>query len=136
MREIKFKAWVKSERKMYHDVRVGSDGISIFGFKKENHNEWVYFHPEDIELMQYTGLKDKNGKEIYENDIFICSRFHKNNDQYLKFKVYYKGSGFYFYLFSHRSEYPDAVNLFNSVSSENTEVIGNPYENLELLEDN
>ena len=73
MREIKFRAWVKSKRKMYHDVRVGSGGMSIYGFKKEYPNEWVYFHPEDIQLMQYTGLKDKNGKEIYEGDIVYCA---------------------------------------------------------------
>jgi uncharacterized phage protein (TIGR01671 family) len=62
MREIKFRAWDSDFKIMTYDVQkpinVGIDSL--------------YFHhflQECFDLMQYTGLKDKNGKEIYEGDI-------------------------------------------------------------------
>jgi uncharacterized phage protein (TIGR01671 family) len=51
MREVKFRAWDTEENKMYNDM-------TIYDFDK------TY----DV-IMQYTGLKDKNGNEIYEGDI-------------------------------------------------------------------
>ena len=58
MREIRFRAWDKEKAKMDKNFRFDE-------FNDVND----YFADDDFVFMQYTGLKDQNGKEIYEGDI-------------------------------------------------------------------
>jgi len=85
----------------------------------------------DCVLMQYTGLKDKNGKEIYEGDIVHVTDFFHGDAKVYKGVVKFVG-GYY------QIEGQDIRNapLGWIISSDDLEVIGNIYENPELLEGN
>lgn len=110
MRDIKFRAWDKKFKKM-----VGLKGVQdFFSIRSDGLPS-----NDNYELMQYTGLKDKNGKEIYEGDIV--------KDKYgLKIVYFSKGA---FYLQDHDVLY--WLHDYNFY----IEVIGTIYENPELLED-
>jgi len=123
MREIKFRTWDKKYHMMEYDystdLLIGMDGKV---YKKEERNyagtSFIEYEVANhFELMQYTGLKDKNSKGIYEGDI-------------VKHPIYGVNS----------VQYSDHMELCNgkwilSRCYKEVEVIGNIYENPELLEE-
>lgn len=112
-REIKFRAWEKEEKKMILPKNV-TDNINIFARGCLSSN---------IELMQYTGIKDKNGTEIYEGDILELY------DEEDFFKVEYQAEDVRFLLTSN-----SICVSFEYYSQGEIEVVGNIYENSKLLQ--
>jgi len=145
MREIKFRAWDKKDKVMYYGVEKGIDfdDRSHYEFKnflgyqkKEDYHKWV--------LMQYTGLKDKNGKEIYEGDIlcqkhdksspdggYVCGsyNFHKENCKIVEWNN--DESSWYIYP---NKGFPTRLAELFKFHLDRSEIIGNTMENKELLE--
>jgi hypothetical protein len=107
MRQIKFRAWEVSNRQMNYDPRFiaweSAAGMPLYAINRAQQEP-------DVVLMEYTGLKDKNGKDIYEGDIL-------------------KGSG------GGLIKCEDALRaLYSSAElAHQLEVVGNVYENPELL---
>jgi uncharacterized phage protein (TIGR01671 family) len=124
MREIKFRAWHPTLKKMFYDCRVSS-------------NDWTdsstHFSGEHDTLMQYTGLKDKNGKEIYEGD--ICKVIDPNGEDEIQYIVEWHPSSGYVYEPEEGYGEFDLTSVGFAMDMEYAfEVIGNIYENPELLE--
>jgi uncharacterized phage protein (TIGR01671 family) len=132
MREIKFRAWDKKDKRMIVDkqgfIPLIVTNKSVFKLDPTSEKDrWIEIDKNRFELMQYTGLKDKNGKEIYEGDI-IKSNSHKPTT----FKIEFIEGGFC--ATQNDKDYPLDINHFYPSVGCMIEVIGNIYENPELLE--
>ena len=118
MREIKFRAWDTEREVMTTVTHMGLDDSEVT-MKDEECIRWRAPYPYICKLMQYTGIKDKNGKEIYEGDIV---EFYSNvEDEIITEKVEYH-FGIY-----------RAGDYFVGKIYNKCKVIGNIYENPELL---
>ena len=123
MRKIKFRAWDKENEKM---MKVSSISLENKEIAVKDFGTYHFFRIKDIELMQYIGLKDKNDKEIYEGDIVILNDAEEENRCIVKYKY-----GSYILVDGDLRE-----DLSNVESDKFLEVVGNIYENKNLLEEN
>lgn len=143
-RELKFRAWSIDQKRF---INLNGVDIAFKGCLNEGSIDLIYeqgnlhtHESNDIELLQFTGLKDKNNKEIYEGDILrTVNHFDINNKPvYLHHKVVYD---------MERAAF-NAINLSNdndllttngncflyvALKSALIEVIGNIYETPELI---
>lgn len=122
----KFRAWLIKEKKMVGviDLLLAGGGIIQTSCEDSDYDGLSKVVGRDCALMQFTGLKDKNGKEIYEGDIL-----ESDNENFATGVVVYDDGRF-------------AIKKPNGkiISYDHTiwtayEVIGNIYENPELLEE-
>lgn len=117
-REIKFRAWDKEQKYMFE----------IFD---NNSGNWFLPKWKDrYEVMQYTGLKDKNGVEIYEGDIFeVLNSYEK------RFKVWVEYCEKYAQFVIRSSSFIYDYEPLGDLRGKDIEVIGNVTDNPELLEE-
>ena len=137
MREIKFRAWDKKENSVYLHNQIFQDNTNGLIEIEDIINQWdtSIFCPEfmkkyNIVLMQYTSLKDKNGKEIYEGDIISATGTEEDTEY----------TGIRMVKWSKDLGWCLAEELKNDFGLpltwggwESVEVIGNIYENPNLL---
>ena len=121
MREIKFRAW-DSESKCWVKAWIMDNALTP--------QEEL---PSSIILQQFTGLKDKNGKEIYEGDIVSAGDNYPSvvqwDNEEAKFQLWEK--------YPRKGRYADKYDLFHEMTAYTDglgEVIGNIYENSSLLD--
>ena len=77
MREIEFRAYIKDKKQIVDVIDINFMQETI-GYMNKADTKYTYAYFKDIELMQYTGLKDKNGKKIYEGDIVKLKELNYN----------------------------------------------------------
>ena len=145
MREIKFRAWNLDKRKFedLSNIAIAPEDGKLL---RANETDEFIYETGAFELMQYTGLKDKNGKEIYEGDIVKFHAFIEGGGLSGSHETDYNGKGIIEYrddgmcfVINAKSPYENKnidwlVQDTSNFGEECFEVIGNIYENPELLD--
>jgi len=138
-RKIKFRAWDKEAKKMISaDMADGYDGLFVYFSGGVGSIDFGCpdggIGGSNVELMQFTGLLDQNGKEIYEGDVVQ----EVNENGAFLYRVFWEKYDCAFYLapvFVKDKELDKNGNMLTRMSSLYTEVevVGNIYQNPELL---
>lgn len=131
MRELKFRAWCEKIQYYFYDVAIYPNGVvarksnALPDILTEGETHWHELDNAVIE--QYTGLKDKNGKEIYEGDIVeYTTHYYGNEKRHRKVVEWEEWDS---------DDFGEPHNLGYFNLSEYMTVIGNIHENPELLEE-
>ena len=123
MRPIKFRAWDKINQKM-----IEVNNLTFYSDKSPAGNQNIHIYDrviDDFELMQFTGLLDKSGKEIYEGDIIRAEEPSFESGTY-NWQIEWMNAAFL-------CRTKETTTLEPLFAFSDVEVIGNIYENLELL---
>ena len=130
-REIKYRGFIKPKIEDGEVIYTGGiENINRIAFQyNKAYVEYIgwFIIDVDIILLQYTGLKDKDGNEIYEGDIVKIDGFDDEEDEF--FLVKFENESARYTLSGNRLVYD-----FDYIYGNECEVIGNAYDNAELLE--
>ncbi len=140
MEEIKFRAWLWKHLKVVDVTRIDFEAQEItyqeidFEYDDVIREKIALF--KDISLLQYTGLKDKNGTKIFVGDIIKQTYIYENNFEFFTKEIIlvvkYEKEWCQFIL-DHSKDPDGNWDSFCEVDLEELEVIGNIYENRDLL---
>lgn len=140
MREYKFRVWDTENKEMLKVQELDFEDTFYGGrlsIRTDQYND--YFDIEDMILMQYTGLKDKNGKEIYEGDILELNKdgriFYGTSDGLLAKKYQLVGFKDGAFMTCRNKHLIDDYDTYLWIISKYSTVAGNIYDNPELLEE-
>lgn len=154
MRELKFRIWSKEVKSFLHadDIAICNNGnVLIYDWHHNYHKSWGSSYDRHI-IQQFTGLKDKNGKEIYEGDIVrfdeptkLCQDvymsslyvFGFHNGSFLNPEIYNSINGRKFSKVEPNSLNPDGRAKLDSnphFDWTRAEVLGNIYADSELID--
>lgn len=127
MRKIKFRAWDKVNKKIHPVLEINFKYKEIT-IKRDSTNYFLSFN--QIELMQFTGIKDCNEKEIFEGDICKIKVFFGDRWSYCNLPIIFKDGSFGYELYEGSNTYK----FMPIVRDE--KVIGNIFQNINLWEKN
>lgn len=131
-RVIKVRVWDKVNKKMLDNGK----SVSVADLLTEYGLNYTHIGPEDIELLEYTGLKDKNGVEIFESDVLSSPHFvdAAGRKHTLNHLVEWSDKLHGWFLLSCQSKNPEdgSIQLFVAQNSEMS-VIGNLHQNPDLI---
>ena len=123
----KFRAWLKEEYRMtdVREITFFNDEVQMISGVED------FYAYDEFELMQFTGLKDKNGKEIFEGDIVKYKVGWNTFTEEVAYDKNYAGFGV-------MDADADIIFSFGELAGDidlsSLEVVGDIYNNLELLE--
>lgn len=123
MKEIKFRAWDNDRKVMMPNYGV------VGQIDAECNAEGQQDESTNFELMQYVGLKDKNGKEMYEKDIIKIEMY---DNEYKLFVIEWNDDYCGYVLYYDSDEYEEFNNWLDTSTFE---IVDNTFENYELLHD-
>lgn len=138
MREIKFRAWNKEKKEFSRnqsEVRLENNSEGVFHLHQKDGKVFGYYmNCGHIEISQFTGLLDKNGKEIYEGDILKMYIFDTSPIplEIVTSVSFHEGTFTVLKMNNEPVSLRDAIVISNK-TKQGVEIIGNIYENPELL---
>lgn len=133
-KEIKFRLWSKIGKKFIETNNPNLEFVinnNGYLYSIENFYGEIYVLPQmDIEVLQFTGLQDRNGKEIYEGDILKYNFPYDGRLKHISPVTYLETQA----SFGLKDIYGNEIPLYRITANNYFEVVGNIYENPELLE--
>lgn len=137
MKEIKLQFWNRKSKTM--SVPYSLADLAYEGFPNQYKNEHEDVLDEECDVLQFTGLKDKNGKEIYEGDIVKIHNYKetwKRGEPKIDWRVFEIRWNRYLWSFNNSViSKPLADYDTTDLMPYDIEIIGNIYENPNLLQD-